>query len=259
MEKLMIYSKSMFEGSNPIKKFAEKNFSNIISKNNFLLFGSFLNMKNKIPYFLTEVNSEHHKDVKNIEKTRRIKGVKKENLSLIVFDSHTDMYQKGEEKYPYIEKRITMANWLTYMLSLKYSNIALVGVTDFTKSAPQRKGFEYDSLDNKVSFFLGPKYNPQIDFKDYNGEIKLHSIDEFFNLPLKENSFISFDSDVSSDFTSMNQNFAGRLGGLTIEKSKEIIKHIKENSNLIGFSFYGTFWDNSFREESSNLLSLLNE
>ncbi|MFA5953424.1 MAG: hypothetical protein WC812_02425 [Candidatus Pacearchaeota archaeon] len=256
MKKLIVYDGSSIE-PNPIKNFLDRNDLIGIQRKYFINLYPFMNLKNKTPYFITDFNFKHHQDVKNIEIARKIKKIDKKNLSLIIFDSHTDMYQEGEGYY-HFEKKVTMANWIAYMVSREYSNISLIGVTDFTHSSRQRKGFEYGNLKNKVSFFLGENYKQEKDFKEYNGEIKLNNIKDFFDASLMENSFISFDSDVSSDFTNTNSKFAGRLGNLGLEDCKKIINYIKENSNLIGFSFFATGFAEAFNEKDHNLNSLIN-
>ena len=257
-EKLFVYSNPFIPSNvNLTKRFTQENFLDAISEQKFMFLSNFNKFKNKIPYFLIDLNCRHHKDVKNINKVVNLQKIDKKDLSLVVFDSHTDMYQE-EPRFSPIEKEVDMANWVAYMLSKGYGNISLVGITDFTSSCPQRKGFEYNSFGEDLSFFVGKDYNPEIDFRENNGQVKLNNLDEFFKHPLKKHSFISLDSDVSSDFTNMNSKFAGRLGSTTTKELYEMIKYIKENSNLVGFSFYGTGWGDAFSEKSTNLMTLLN-
>lgn len=259
MEKLFVHSKSnFFANEDIVKKFVKENSLDSCSEHKFMFLSDFNKFKNKIPYFLIDMNFKHHKDVKIINKVVKLKKINKKDLSLVIFDSHTDMYQEGNKYFP-IEKKVTMTNWVAYMLSKKYENISIVGVTDFTKSSPERKGFEYKSFGDKLSFFTGKDYNPEKDFGENQGQVELKTLEEFFKHPLKENTFISLDSDVSSDFTTMNPKFAGRLGSTTTRELQEMIKYIKNNSNLIGFSFYGTGWGEAFSEKSANLMTLLNE
>ena len=254
MEKLIVYSdKSSHKFS---EGFSKNNFNEVMSRKKFLFLSKFLKFRDKIPYFLNDFHTFHEDDVRHIEAARKIRNVKKSDLSLVVFDAHTDMYQCGEKYHP-IEEKVDMANWIAYMLNENYPDISILGVSDITSTCPQRKGFEYRLFKDRLSLFLGEDIIFEKDFKEYNNEFPLYNINDFFNKNLKKYSFISLDADVNLNFTVKTYGI-GRHGRMEMEQIIKAIKYVKEKSNLIGFSFYASGWGEAFRSKSEILLSILN-
>lgn len=235
-DKLMIYSDSETE------EFA-KNFSdNVVSRERY---NSFLPLFRKgIPYFLSNSTARHHYDLRNIERILRRERINKDSLSLIIFDAHTDMY-RDIEKGTLTENKVNMANWVLNILERGYSDISIVGVSDFTRTKGALTYEEYLEYCGEVSFFTGNDFKIEKDFKGLNNEeqeIILNPLEKFINKKFRKNSFISLDCDVSFEFSDMNPKYVGYKGAMKIHEILKTIDLIKQKSSLVGFSLYG-MWD----------------
>ncbi len=194
-----------------------------------------------MPCFLDESTADHHFDIENIASTIKRNNIDKKELSLIIFDAHTDMYKLPKQN-SLTKPKINMANWVLHLLEKDFSDISIVGVSDFTRSSVEIEEFEYWRFQNKVSFFLGEDFKKERDFNGPSyGKVCLRKINEFKNKKLRKYSFISLDCDVSSEFSDMNPAHVGYLGDTKIQDVCDIINHIKEYSSIAGFSMYGVF------------------
>jgi len=141
------------------------------------------------------------------------------------------------------EDKVNMANWVFHMLERGYSDISIVGVSDFTRTEGALTYEEYLRYCDRVSFFTGSDFKIEKDFKGLNNEgAILNPLKEFVNKKFRKNSFISLDCDVSSEFSDMNPKYVGYKGAMKIHEILKTIDLIKQKSSLIGFSLYG-MWD----------------
>lgn len=237
--KLIIYS-------DPKTKEFARNFSdNIVSRGSYNSFLSFF--KRGIPHFLSNSTTKHHHDLRNIEGILRREKINKDSLSLVILDAHTDMY-RDIERGTLTNGKVNMANWVLHMLERGYSDISIVGVSDFTRSEGALTYDEYLGYCDRVSFFTGSDFKIEKDFKGLNNEeVILNHLENFVNKKFRKNSFISLDCDVSFEFSDMNPKFVGYKGAMEIHEILKIIDLIKQKSSIIGFSLYG-MWDTFCRK-----------
>lgn len=247
-----------------MKGFAKGNFKSTVSRGryNFCL----PVFSKKLPCFLSYTCSDHHRDIKNIETTLRRRKIRKEETSIIVLDKHTDMYEyaadnkKNQEVIKY-QGKVNMTNWILYMLKNNYPDISLVGVEDFTSS--QGGGNEnYKGLNENISFFVGKEFDLEREFGTIEEAPKIKSVEDFFQKPLRQNSFISLDCDVSKDFSPQEYYCDRYCGSLKLQDVVKVIEEVKSKSRLIGVSIHGVvggplgFYD-TFREKEKEIKEII--
>jgi len=199
------------------------------------------------PIFFSGDHADHHLDSGNIDSVIQKQKISKDDLSIIIFDFHTDMYQG--ENYPLINEKLTSANWVLDLVAKGYSDISIIGVVDFTLSSKELPGYEYYHFKDVVNFYVAHEvqildYYPEHDHKN----LPLHPLDSFEEKQLRKYSFISLDSDVSSDFTQYLNCKA--FGYLPMDSFIPALEHIANDSIIIGKSFYGMKNILKFRDEN---------
>ncbi len=247
-DKLIIYSDSETE------EFARNFLDNIVSGVNY---HSFLPLfKKGIPCFLSNRTTNHHYDLMNIKRVLRREKINKDDLSLVILDAHTDMY-KYIERGTFTESRVNMANWVLHMLERGYSDISIVGVSDFTRTKGALTYDEYLRYCDRVSFFTGSDFKVEKDFEGLKNEKPILSpLEKFANKKFRKNTFVSLDCDVSFEFSDMNPKYVGYKGAMEIQEIIKIIDLIRQRSSLIGFSLYGMY--DTFLNKEEEVKEVLN-
>ena len=236
------------------RKFAQEMDFHYIGMWNYFLFSWFY--KKKTPIFLSNSKTNHHFDYKNIEKIRKVKNLKKKDLSIVIFDFHPDMYWKIRE-HRHTKREINMANWVGHLLETGYDDVHMVGVNDFTLSAPEVESKEYWRYNDQIKFYLGEDFNQEQYFADYDpNQIKLFSLDNFLETPLRDYSFISICGDVSFAFTNLPPYWSGAQGRMSLDTLKKHIQHTKGNSKVEGISLYG-YYATTFCGSEDNVVKAL--
>lgn len=258
-------------GSELIRKLAKDKFGKVIARWKYVsrLWPVF---NVQIPCFLDDHCGNHDYDIENIGATLRRKCVSKEELSLVVFDKHTDMYPMDSEKSRQVinqvvkmgckHTEVNCANWLLWMLRRGYSGISLIGATDFTNSHSEWHNPNYQSFGDKIEFFVDDSFDKQREFGQEGCSIDFRRICDFFSKPLRKYSFISLDCDVSEAFSPHPTYTRGYCGSMKIEDITAIIKEVRKRSQLIGMSIYGVSegpmsFFNSFSENRRELEQVL--
>lgn len=226
-------------------------------------FSRFVYKKN-LPIFLGQ-NKYHERDLENISQTCKVKGIDKKDLSVVVFDEHTDMYIFNEEDLTKIKKatgndvrnKIHLGNWVLELIKQRYPDISLVGVRDFTSSGSRSL---YSKYNDKVSFYLGLGFEQEKHFDSEDFEkTRLQNLNEFFSKKdFKPYTFISLDCDVSQDLLGKEDSNIRKCGDLKYDELIEAIKYIRKKSKIIGASIFGEgFMFGSFTDARENVNDLI--
>ena len=229
-------------------KFAQENYpDNFISRRIYLsCFFSLFSRKKGLPCFLSNDTALHHQDIENIKTVQNKNKIEKKDLSVVVLDAHTDMYRYDDPRILELQGENNMTNWILHMLDKGYDDISILGVSDFTKSCPEKGSFEYHRMNERVHFFIGRDFDRQYDFKeDGFSQVELRSLSDFMRKKLRKYSFISLDSDVSDDFAG-HPRYGGYRGKTRVSEIIDIISYVGNNSHIIGFSLYGMYGDGFF-------------
>ena len=223
------------------------------------------------PCFFDYTCANHECDIENIRATLRRKRISKEEISLIVFDKHTDMYPMDSEKSRQVIKQVVKiggnaelncANWLLWMLKMGYSGISLIGATDFTNNHTEEHNPHYWTFRDKIDFFVDDSFDKQKEFGQEECSIEFRRICDFGDKPLRRYSFISLDCDVSEAFNPHPSYTRGVCGSMKLNDVTAAIADVRKRSQLIGMSIYGVCGDpggifNSFSRNEQNLERVL--
>lgn len=222
----------------PVRNFLSENFpERNVSRGIYL--SPLYHFSHSTPLFYSDSNADHEEDFYNIPITLKRQGIRPEEASIIIFDAHTDMY-KAVQRTVLTEKPINMANWVLHLLHMGFTDVSLVGVSDFTRSSPEVPGFEYWRYADRVSFFTGADFKHPMDFLGPSyGRVSLKPVEDFLNKPLRKKTFISLDCDVSPAFSDMNDAYIGYTGATGLLTLCNMIRFIRANSDLAGFSVFG--------------------
>jgi len=240
-------NKLIITGSRDAEQFAKKYYlpKRVTSRERYLsaVFNLLFGEKKGFPCFLSD-NFFHHQDVENIEAVRSMRRIQKSDLSLVVFDSHTDMYQLSkltveQRQICFAQGAVNMANWILEMSRRGYDDVHLLGVSDFTRTCPELEGEEYYRFQDRIHFFLGRGFESRLDFQGEGFErTKLNPLEAFSTQKLRPFSFISLDCDVSKELEA--DVSAGSFRGETkLQEVLGIIRAVQARSQVIGFSVYG--------------------
>jgi hypothetical protein len=259
MQKLIIYSDNVTE------RFAKGNYPYTISRDMFHRINWFpllpkLAIGNRLPIFLSWCQSNHHFDFQNINNVVNSRPINKEDLSLEIFDYHTDMYLGLERS-----EELNMGNWVLHLINNNYSDISIVGVVDFTRTSSFVGSQQYENYiryKEQVSFFLGKDFDKKIDFKEWDSsQLKLKSLEDFLKKPLRKYSFVSLDCDVSCDFANPVRGGAikiyGVRGEVTIDELREMINYINKHSEIIGLSIHFIGFQTDEKKWLNNVKSII--
>ena len=247
MERIGVYSDSSF--SRDAEEFVKRNFSRHLSRNWFLLksfissfLPPFMSRDRNVPFFISPSNACHEQDLANVKATIRQRGVKKEELSLVVFDYHTDMYRgTGCRVKRNGKEELHMSNWILHMIEEGFTDISLVGVGDFLHTDSDIDERWYGKYGGVVSYFVSDNIDLG-QFENRDG-LELRSMAEFKEKELRDYSFVSLDCDVSNSIAHERRNMAdeflyGPRGTVALTQIEDSLGYVGHRSDLIGVSFY---------------------
>jgi arginase family enzyme len=222
-------------------------------------------LSSQIPCFLAISGAEHAYDADNIRATLRRNHIGIDDVSLVVFDKHTDMYtldtDKGREVIRLVGKE-NSANWLLYMLKRGYSGVSLVGVEDFTEGHKESDNPAYHDFRDRIRFFVSDSFDKQKEFGQKECGFELSKVQDFSANRLRKYSFISLDCDVSGDFSPHPTYCRGQCGNMSLDAILAIIEDVRRRSQIVGFSIFGVSggpsgFFNSFHENKRELERVL--
>jgi hypothetical protein len=249
--------------SKETEKFAKERFKKSVPRWRYNLRLPLFN--SQVPCFLAVSGAEHTYDIRNIGTTLRRKHVANDEVSLVVFDKHSDMYtldsDKGREAVSLIGK-INSANWLLCMLKQGYSGAFLIGVKDFTDNHEEATNPAYHDFRDRIRFFVNDSFDRQKEFGQEACGFELSRVSDFSTSPLRRYSFISLDCDVSEDFSPHPTYCRGYGGDMKLDEVIRVIEDVKRRSELIGISIFGisggpAHFFNSFSDNKRELERVL--
>lgn len=249
--------------SKETEKFAKERFRKRVSRGRYNSRWPLFN--SQVPCFLAVSGAEHVNDIDNVRATLRRKHIGTDDVSLVVFDKHSDMYPLDSDKSKETAKlvgEVNSMNWLLCMLKRGYSGASLIGVEDFTNNHEEPDNPAYNDFGDRIRFFVNDSFDKQKEFGREECGFELSRVSDFSTSPLRKYSFISLDCDVSEDFSPHPTYCRGYGGNMRLDEILGVINDVKIRSELVGMSIFGISggpiqFFNSFEENKQELERVL--